>query len=80
VSFVGIYPHFVRGRVMWVVRQRSRAAMKSVVAVILGSGLAFGAIIWWALESSRVAVLRTQRADDSLRETRLWYVEHDSTI
>jgi hypothetical protein len=75
-----IYQHVVRGRVMWVVRQRSRAAMKSVVAIILGSVLAFGAITWWALESSGVAVLRTQRSDGSPREIRLWYVEHDGTI
>jgi hypothetical protein len=54
--------------------------MKGVVAIILGSILAFGAITWWTLESSGVAVLRTQRADASPRETRIWYVDHDGTI
>jgi len=53
---------------------------KRLVAIVVGSALAFGAITWWALESSGVAVLRTRRADGSPRETRVWYVEHEDGI
>lgn len=54
--------------------------MKRFIAITLGFAVAFGAVTWWALESSGVAVLHTRQADGSPRETRVWYVEHAGSI
>ena len=54
--------------------------MRTAIAVIVGSVIAFGAVTWLALESSGVAVLRTQRPDGSPRETRVWYAEDEGSV
>ena len=38
--------------------------------------LAVGALTYWAGEQTEVALLRTRAADGSLRETKLWVVDH----
>ena len=53
--------------------QRLRA-VAIALAILLA---AFGALTWWALESSGVAVLRTERLDQDPRETHVWWVESD---
>jgi hypothetical protein len=57
-------------------RQRLRAV---VIALVLALA-AFGAVTWWALESSGVAVLRTERLDQDARETHVWWVESDGAL
>lgn len=54
--------------------------MKSVAVLVCGAILAFTATTWWALEWSGVAVLRTERADGSLRQTHVWCVEHEGSV
>jgi hypothetical protein len=54
--------------------------VRTAIAVIVGSAIVFGAVTWLALESSGVAVLRTQRPDGSPRETRVWYAEDEGSI
>jgi hypothetical protein len=49
--------------------------VKRIAAVLAVFLLAFVGITWWALESSGVAILRTQRADGSIRETHVWYAD-----
>ncbi|MFI5317874.1 MAG: hypothetical protein ACHQ6T_19405 [Myxococcota bacterium] len=46
-----------------------------VAAAALLAALAAGT--WWALESSGVALLRTQRPDGSLRTTHVWYADSE---
>ena len=54
--------------------------MKRLVALVAGTTAAIGVITWLALESSGVAVLRTQTADGSWRATRVWYAEQGGTL
>ena len=42
--------------------------------------LAFVALTWIALESGGVAVVETHRADGTVRETRVWFVERDGAL
>jgi hypothetical protein len=42
--------------------------------------LAFVGLTWWALESSGVAVLETQRPDGSTRSTHVWHVTHNGEL
>jgi hypothetical protein len=42
--------------------------------------LVFAGLTWWALESSGVAVLETQRPDGSTRSTHVWHVTHNGMI
>jgi len=49
--------------------------VKRIAAVLAVLVLAFAGITWWALESSGVALLRTQRADGSIRTTHVWYAD-----
>jgi hypothetical protein len=51
-----------------------------LAVIAVASIVAFGATTWWMLESSDVAVLRTQPAGGSLRSTRVWYVEDGGAI
>jgi hypothetical protein len=37
--------------------------------------VAFGGLTWLALESREVVVIRTRRADQGVRETRIWIAE-----
>ena len=49
----------------------------AVFAVVLGLGVAFGAISMLASESGEVVVLHTADASGEAHTTRLWVVEHD---
>jgi hypothetical protein len=42
--------------------------------------LAFVGITWWALESSGVVVLETNRPDGSMRSTHVWYVAQNGEL
>ncbi len=54
--------------------------MKRLVVIIAALAAAFGAVTWLVLESSGVAILRTQGADGSPRATHVWYAEHEGSI
>jgi hypothetical protein len=50
--------------------------------VLLGVVLALGSVAgltYWAGEQTEVAVLRTRDVDGSVRETKLWVVDHEGT-
>ena len=54
--------------------------MKHALVTVLLLLLAFAGLTWWALESSGVAVLETQRPDGSTRSTHVWYVTHNGEV
>jgi hypothetical protein len=37
--------------------------------------VSFGAVTWWVLESSGVAIIETRAPDGTTRETHVWFVE-----
>jgi hypothetical protein len=47
-----------------------------VLLAVLATAL-FGAVTWYALESSDVAVLRTRGADGAILETHVWLAQED---
>ena len=53
-----------------------KRALVAVVVLLLG----FVGLMWWALESSGVAVVETERADGSRRSTHVWYVVRDGEL
>ena len=50
--------------------------MRRLAPGLLLGIVAAGALTYWTGEQTEVALLRTQAADGSLRETRLWVVDH----
>jgi hypothetical protein len=54
--------------------------MKHALVTVLLLLLAFAGLTWWALESSGVAVLETQRPEGSTRSTHVWYVTHNGEV
>ena len=54
--------------------------MKIAIASLASILAALGIITWWALESSRVAVLETRAPDGSLRSTHVWFAERDGEL
>ncbi len=54
--------------------------MKRALAALAALALALGAFTAWALESGDVAVLVTERAGGGVRETRVWWVEHEGAL
>jgi hypothetical protein len=79
-----LYPKADRARVQAVLRLREVSPLRkrmTAVAIALALPLAaFGAVTWWALESSGVAVLRTERVDQEARETHVWWVDADGAL
>lgn len=54
--------------------------MKTLVVVALVGLLGLGAPVWWVLESSGVAIVRTRTAEGETRSTHVWYVRADDAI
>ena len=54
--------------------------MKFVGLILAAAAVAFAGVTWWALESSRVALLETHRPGGSIRTTHVWYVFHDGGL
>jgi hypothetical protein len=50
-------------------------ALKQASLALLVTLLFFGGVTWFALEGRDVAILRTQKADGSARETHVWIAE-----
>ena len=50
-------------------------ALKQASLAALVTLLVLGGVTWFALEGRDVAILRTQRADGSVRETHVWIAE-----
>jgi hypothetical protein len=57
-----------------------RLALRVVLPAVLVAVLAFVGITGYALESSDVAIVETQRADGGTRRTHVWYVEHGGEL
>lgn len=57
-----------------------RVALRVVLPGTLVAVLAFAGITGYALESSDVAVVETQRADGGTRRTHVWYAEHGGEL
>jgi hypothetical protein len=55
-------------------RQAPRFVKLTLLVVATGVA-AFGAAIWWALESGGVAVIETRAPNGAVRSTHVWYVE-----
>jgi len=54
--------------------------VKTVLAVLAATLVAFAATTWWALEYGGVAIIETQAPDGSLRSTHVWYAEPDGQL
>ena len=50
-------------------------AVKQALLALLVALLCLGGVTWFALEGRDVAILRTQQADGSARETHVWIAE-----
>lgn len=57
-----------------------RLLLRVVLPGLLTLVVAFLGITGYALESSDVAVVETQRADGTTRRTHVWYVVHDGEL